>query len=329
MKRKILFKIGIAFGIIIFFICVSAIQSTSTKIVSKSNTQTFSENSTICGYVTNFETGEPVFEAELDFFINDDQGTHYDYYTISDENGYYIIENVVTGTCIENGANADGYHFFWGTGEFEVPENATVWLNISMYPRQPETSKICGYIKDNLTGKCINNATIYTMWWDIHGQLTYNGTSSKENGFYTINIGAGFVWVDTATEAYINKMFSVDGLGDNERVWCNFSLDPEVTIDIKPKNGFYFKNKMIFPFYFPIIIGSVDIEINVTLYGGGPIDYVEILIDGISKYNFTSEPCVYHWDDITFFKIRHKIEVIVYRVEDSDIFMVLEVLKFF
>jgi hypothetical protein len=284
----------------------------------------------ICGFVTDFETGESIVEAWLDFFIDDNQGTHYDYSTISDENGYYIIENVTAGICYEFGAHSGGYHFYWGTGGFEVPENVTIWLNISMYPRQPEASIICGYVKDNLTGECFNNATIYTMWWDIHGQLTYNGTYSKENGFYTINLGAGFVWIETATEAYINQLFSVDDLGDNETVWRNFSLDPEVNIEIiKPKNGFYLKNKMFFPFYFPIIIGPVDIEINVSLYGGNPIDHVEILIDGISKFNFTSEPYVYHWDVITFLKIRHKIEVIGHRLGDSDTSKGLEVWKFF
>ena len=329
MEKQILFRKGIALVVIILFICMSAIQSTSTRIVSKSNMVTYSENSTICGFTTDFETGEPIEEANICFFIQDDQGNHYDYETWSNETGFYIIENVAAGYCHEYGAHASGYHFYW-TGNIDIGENETVWVNMSMYPRQPETSKVCGYVIDNLTGECIYDAPVYTMWFDVHGQLTYNGTYSKENGFYSINLGPGYFSVKTAAEAYINQIFFYDDLGDNETVWFNFSLDPEITIEIiKPKNGIYFKNKMIFPFYFPIIIGPIDIEINVSLYGGEPIDHVEILIDDNSKYNFTSEPYVYHWDDITFLKIRHKIEVIAHRKEDSDASKELKVWKFF
>ncbi|MCK4996506.1 MAG: hypothetical protein KAR55_06420 [Thermoplasmatales archaeon] len=328
MERSILHRKGIVSALIILFIFMSVIQSFGT-IAKKSNKLIFSENSAICGFTTDFETGEPIEEANICFFIHDDQGNHYDYETWSNETGFYIIENVAAGYCHEYGAHASGYHFYW-TGNIDIGENETVWVNMSMYPRQPETSKVCGYVIDNLTGECIYDAPVYTMWFDIHGQLTYNGTYSKENGFYSINLGPGYFSVETAAEAYINQIFFWDDLGDNETVWFNFSLDPEITIEIiKPKNGIYFKNKMIFPFYFPIIIGPVDIEINVILNGGDPIDHVEILIDGISKYNFTSEPYIYYWNEKAPLRFRHEMEVIAHRKWDSDASKELMVWKFF
>ena len=327
MESPILNRKGFIFTIIILIICINVISSPG--MININNTQISSENSTICGYTTDFETGESIEDACFEFFIDDYQGHHYEYDTSSNDTGFYIIENVVAGYCHEYGVWADGYHFYW-SGGFEIGENETVWLNISMYPRQPEKSKVCGYLKDNLTGECIYDAPVYTMWFDVHGQITYNGTYSKENGFYSINLGPRKFYVETAAESYINQNGFYNDLGDNEIVWFNFSLDPEVTIEIiKPKNGLYFKNKMIFPFYFSIIIGPVDIKINVSLYGGDPIDHVELLIDDNSKYNFTSEPYVYHWDDITFLKIRHKIEVIAHREEDSDTSKKLNVWKFF
>ena len=299
-------------------------------MINVNNIQIKSENSTICGFITDFETGEPIIEAWLDFFIDDDQGHHYDYSTTSDENGYYLIENVVAGICIEYGAHADGYHFYWGTGGFEVPENKTVWVNMSMYPLQPKTSIVCGYVYDNYTSEPIYNIPVYYMWFDIHGQLSYGGGKTDENGYYSIGIGAGKFFIHTYTESHVNTWKGYIYVNDSETVWVNFSLDPEIIVEIiKPDNGFYFRNIMIFPFCFPIIIGSVDIEINVTLYGGNPIDHVEILINNNSKYNFTSEPYVYHWDNKTPLKFRHKLKIIAHRNWDSDCIKEIEVWKFF
>ena len=76
-------------------------------------------------------------------------------------------------------------------------------------------------------------------------------------------------------------------------------------------------------------IGPVDLEIDVTLNSGIPIDNVEILIDGISKYNFTTGPYIYHWNEKNPFRFRHKLEIIVHRNWDSDGIKELKVWKFF
>ena len=329
MKRPILYSKGIALAVIILFICMSGIQSTGTRIVSKLNLESYSENSIICGFMTDFETGEPIEEANICFFIQDDQGNHYDYETWSNETGFYIIENVAAGYCHEYGAHASGYHFYW-KGNIDIGENETVWVNMSMYPFQPETSKVCGYVFDNFTGKPIFNASLFLHWWDIHSQLTYNGTTSDKNGFYTMNLGAGHFDVSAEKWGYIGELSYHYEISDNETIWINFSLDKAIHVDLlKPKNGIYYKNEMIIPFYFPIIIGPVDLEIDVTLNSGIPIDHVEILIDGISKYNFTTEPYIYHWNEKTPLRFRHKLEIIAHRNYASDESKELMVWKFF
>jgi len=328
MEKSILYRKGIASALIILFIFMSVSQSSGT-IAKKSNKLIFSENSTICGFTTDFETGEPIEEANICFFIQDDQGNHYDYETWSNETGFYIIENVAAGHCHEYGAHASGYHFYW-KGNIDIGENETVWVNMSMYPFQPETSKVCGYVFDNFTGKPIFNASLVLHWWDIHSQLTYNGTTSDKNGFYTMNLGAGHFDVSVEKWGYIGKYSYQYEIGDFETIWINFSLDKELIVDIlKPKNGIYYKNEMIIPFYFPIIIGPVDLEIDVTLNSGIPIDHVEILIDGISKYNFTTEPYIYHWNEKTPLRFRHKLEIIAHRNYASDATKELMVWKFF
>jgi len=329
MERQNIFRKGFALVIFVFFIFLSTVQSTET-VINKSKMFYYPENSTICGFVTDFETGEPIFKADIEFFVEDYQGNDYDYWVFSDKNGYYIVENVSAGLCVEYGAYKTGYHFYWGMGQFDIPENETVWVNMSMYPRQPETSKVCGYVYDNYTGKPIFNVSMALHWFDIHGKLTYNGTQTDENGYYSMNFGAGSCDICTIIDEYIDQIIFLGYVFDNETYWANFSLDPEIRIKInKPEEGVYFKNKKIFPFFVPLIIGPIDIEFNVTLVEGYPIDHVEILIDGVSKQNYTSEPYVYQWYEMTPFRFRHTIKVIAHREWYGNRIRELEVWKFF
>jgi len=337
MLEKYFVKHHICFIFIVLFVLVvntSTINATSfinnsSLIINNNQKKISSDNSTICGYVTDIETLEPIYYANMNFYIQDVQGNQYDFEALSNETGFYIIENVVAGWCFEYGVYADGYHFYW-SGNFYILENETVWVNFSMCPYQPETSQVRGYIYDNHTGNPIFNATIYMIWSDIHWQLSYNGTNSDENGFFSINLGAGRFIVYTDLDGYINQGVGWINISDYETSWMNFSLNPEIIIEItKPQNRIYYKNKMIFPFYFPLIIGPVDIEINISLLYGNPIDHVEILIDNTSKYNFTTGPYIYHWNERTLFRFRHTIEIIVHRNYDSDAYKKLLVWKFF
>ena len=333
MTKKIIYNfilLFLSFFILTAFTSLSiTVNNANIKIFKNSYKESFLGNSIICGFITDFETEEPIKYAHIEFFIKDLQGNYHDYQTESNESGFYIIENVVAGYCYEDGVIADGYHFYWG-GNFYIDENETVWLNISMYPLQPKTSEVCGYVYDNQTGEPIFSSSVTMHWFDKYEMLNYGGDDSDENGFYSIDIGAGSFDVYTNTEGYIDKWLGRFNISDYETIWVNFSLDPEIIIEfISPLNGFYFKNKLVFPFIFPIIISSIDIKVNVTLQGGNPIDNVEIIIDNDSKDNFTSAPYIYHWTEKTPFKFRHLIEVRVIRNYDTDAIKKLQVWKFF
>jgi hypothetical protein len=235
----------------------------------------------------------------------------------------------VAGFCVEDGICAEGYHFYWGGG-FYIGENETIWLNVSMYPLQPKTSIVCGYVFDIYTNEPIFNSSVTIHWFDKYDLLNYEGDNTDENGFYYISIGVGKFDIYTDTEGYIDKWLGSFNISDYETIWVNFSLNPEIIIEfIRPINGFYFRNKMIFPFCFPLIIGQINIEINITLNQGNPIDCVEIIIDNNSKYNFTTEPYIYNWNKKTLFRFRHTLEIIAHRNYDSDVSKKLQVWKFF
>jgi hypothetical protein len=210
-----------------------------------------------------------------------------------------------------------------------ISENETVWVNMSLLPIQPETSKICGFLTYNYTGQPVSNITVRLHWFDIWHHINYNSSRTDENGFYSINLGAGRCCVYVDNETYYvpdNKEYYID---DYETLWVNLTLAPRLYVEIsKPENGIYLNNNMIIPFYFPLIIGPVDIEINVKVNSGYQMDHLEILIDNDYKQSFEEEPFIYHWDEKTPFRFYHEIEVIAHRRYDSDASAVLRIWKF-
>jgi hypothetical protein len=309
-------------------IFINFIQTPGKNII-KNTIMNYPENSTLCGYIIDHATGEPIEGTDIDFFIEDPQGNEY-YYTVwSDENGFYMAENVTAGWCWEFSASAHGYHFYWKF-EFEIGENKTVWRNISMLPLQPETITLCGYVTDELTGNPIFNVFVIGFWVDIWDKLNYKGGKSDENGFYSFTVGEGSTVIHTEHEAYMSNGTYWLYLEGNETILTNLSLTPELIVEImKPDNGIYYGNEKILPFSFPIVIGPIDIQVKVKLNDGNPIDHVRILIDGEEKANCSSWPYRYNWEDRIPFKIYHEIEVTAGRRGDSDTTEILRVLKFF
>jgi hypothetical protein len=309
-------------------IFINFIQSPGKNI--KNNTVlNIPENSTLCGFISDHATDEPIEGTYIDFFVEDPQGNEYNYIDWSDENGFYLFENVTAGFCREYSASAEGYHYYW-KGEFEIGENETVWKNMSMFPFQPETITLCGYITDELTGNPVDNVYVIAHWSDIWDKLNYKGGRSDENGFYSITVGEGSTTIHTEHDAYLSNGTYWLYLEGNKTIWANLSLTPELIVEIiKPENGIYYGNKQILPFSFPIIIGPIDIQVKVTLNGGNPIDHVRIIIDGEEKANCSSWPYKYYWEDRIPFKIYHKIEVTASRKSDSYKTERFQVLKFF
>ncbi|MCD6236791.1 MAG: hypothetical protein J7K13_02410, partial [Thermoplasmata archaeon] len=86
---------------------------------------------------------------------------------------------------------------------------------------------------------------------------------------------------------------------------------PHVEI-IKPVNAIYFRDRRITKFFLPIIIGKITVEANAT-DSDGTIEKVEFFIDNVSKYNDTTEPYSWLWNERIFGF--HTITVVAY---DND-----------
>jgi hypothetical protein len=85
----------------------------------------------------------------------------------------------------------------------------------------------------------------------------------------------------------------------------NKNIDVDI---IKPKNGIFLINRKILPLFTSIIIGSVDIEITVA--NSEKLNRVELYIDNEFIKLYSSEPCIWSWDETKFGK--HTIKAIAY-----------------
>ncbi|HEC86513.1 MAG TPA: hypothetical protein ENI49_01385 [Thermoplasmatales archaeon] len=73
---------------------------------------------------------------------------------------------------------------------------------------------------------------------------------------------------------------------------------PHVEI-IKPVDAIYFRDRQITKFFLPIIVGKITIEANAT-DSDGTIERVEFIVDNVSRYNDTTEPYSWLWDERIF-----------------------------
>jgi hypothetical protein len=102
---------------------------------------------------------------------------------------------------------------------------------------------------------------------------------------------------------------------------------PTVTIN-KPKNGLYFMNSLIRPYLFrnPLIIGSIDIEVEVV-DNKYEIDKVEFYVNDNLVVTETSEPYSMNWNQTVFG--RFDVKVIAYNSQGLTGYDAIRVWKFF
>jgi hypothetical protein len=102
------------------------------------------------------------------------------------------------------------------------------------------------------------------------------------------------------------------------------TIPPEIDI-IKPKNSIYFIDKEVYPFILPVIIGFIEIEVNVT--DNRDVDSVEFLINGESMSKDSSPPYKWKWEEGAFFIQTIKIDAV--DSAGNHGYDLLTVLKFF
>lgn len=286
------------------------------------------ENSVVCGYITEEETGNPINGANVSIYWQGESDQFYMNETISKSDGFYSI-NVAAGE-IDLEIEASGY-FLQYIYEIYIMDYETYWFNFSLIPRPEENSIVCGYITDNETGKPVENVRIEFEWIDITtGHIYGNETLTNTSGFYKIDIAAGEVYHDIRTQRYYYyNPYRVDCI-ENEVTWMNISLEEEpIEVDIaKPLKALYANNIRIIPLNKVRIIGTIDIEANVNngWFGHTEVERIEFFIDGELKDTDYSEPYNWTWNERKVGK--HTIKVIAYDFEGKSASKEIEVRKF-
>jgi 5-hydroxyisourate hydrolase-like protein (transthyretin family) len=188
-----------------------------------------SENSTICGYILDQSTGEPIEDAYVRVNWRNDEGDDDLLHTSSDTEGYYRL-NVSAGEVYFNIFKGNYFHTF--AGWINVGDNETVWTNFSLLPYPPEDSTICGYITDALNHKAVGDARV-NLRWRSNDQDYNNDTYSNSSGYYRFNVAAGEIHLSAYADRYITSNTDWFTIDDHEMLWVNLSLDrlpPEDTV---------------------------------------------------------------------------------------------------
>ena len=105
-------------------------------------------------------------------------------------------------------------------------------------------------------------------------------------------------------------------------------ISPPARIAItKPQEAIYFKNQMTLPFFTPIILGDIDIE--VTPYNLVGIMSVDIYLDGILKAKLSTPPYTWKWDEKNPLQIRYTLSARAYTMSGNTIDDTLQLWRFF
>jgi hypothetical protein len=65
------------------------------------------------------------------------------------------------------------------------------------------SSVVCGFITDNQTNDTLDNATVRLTWTDAHYQYEYKITSTNSDGFYSINVDPGEIYLRISRDGYL------------------------------------------------------------------------------------------------------------------------------
>ena len=187
------------------------------------------ENSVVHGYVTNEQTGDPIDGAHVGLDWEDNQGHHYGNYTYTNSSGFYSM-NVAAGK-IDLHAIADGY-FIEYTGDYDIGENETLQIDISLVPKPPENSVVHGYVTNEQTGDPLEDAYVGLSWMDNQGHYYGNYTYTDSSGYYSINVAAGVIDLYVEADGYFRKYTDDYDIGEYETLQIDISLVP-----IPPENS--------------------------------------------------------------------------------------------
>ena len=271
----------------------------------------------VCGYITDAQNGDPIPNANIDLYCETSHGSWYNY-TYTNDIGFYSVGTISGNIYLS--VHKNGYSSPPSV-HFDINENETLWINLTMEFQPTETSLIKGYVIDNETYSAVRNAFVRFDWKDQIGHFYSKYTFTDQKGYYSIKAPKGTIQFLITANGYTNQQTSWFNIDDNTELWLNKTLSPEITIKItKPHPGIYIVNKLMFPIltkfisrflpkFKPLIIGPIEITVNITKSTMG-CNRVDFYIDNKYMGTDTKAPFTYYWKAISFSK--HVIRVIAY-----------------
>lgn len=287
------------------------------------------EKSKVCGFITDSETNDPIEDA----YVFLEWGGWWERYwneTYSDFAGFYSISAAAGDIELYFGSN--GYIPNY-SDEYQISDFETLWLNISLTPKPPENSMLCGYITDSETGFPIENAMLYLEWQDEHNNRIENQTRTDISGFYSMNVAAGETHLYIYASDYRDESTYRNDAQENDILWINTSMEPDIIqVDLqKPLSAIYVNNNRIIPYSKCIIFGNIEIEAFVHDFWfrsrNDDAVKVEFYIDGVLKETVYSEPFSWTWSEKSVGQ--HNIKVIAYDEDGNAVEDEIKVWKFF
>ena len=183
----------------------------------------------VCGFIKNKITEEPISAANVDLNWRDGYGHWFYNYTFSNGSGFYKVGSPPGEIRVY--AEKEGYYDAQSDW-YIVQDNVTIWINLSLEPVPPQTSVVCGYITDKMTGMPIEDADVNLYWRDEEGNSEHNDTYSDEYGFYKMYTSAGRVYIYVYHSDYDSESSDYYWIENNQTIWINLSLlfEPDETL---------------------------------------------------------------------------------------------------
>jgi len=182
------------------------------------------ETSLVQGYITDGETSDPLENAYVSIRGRTNGWEFYDNETITDSYGYYNM-NIPAGQRFRVSAYADGY-LSAESNRFNIDDNETRWINLSLGPRPEETAMIYGYTTDDQTSEPIEGATIDLLWYEGQNQYYQNETISDAAGYYSVHIAPGYFELDFQADGYFRVSMNNLYIENEEMMEINVVLYP-------------------------------------------------------------------------------------------------------
>jgi hypothetical protein len=271
----------------------------------------------VCGFITDAQTGSPIRYANVVLYCY----TQYGYFhntTYTTDIGFFSIGTIPGNIRIY--VYKQGYTSS-SSNQYDIAENQTLWVNLSMEYQPDETSSIKGYVIDKVTSGVVRNAFVRFDWKDDLGHFYSRYTFTDPKGYYSMNVPQGSVQFLVTANGYSNHEVSWFTINDHAELWFNTSLSPEIALEIvKPRPGLYINNESKLPIvfrlisrFFPkmpsLVIGPIEITVNITQSTLG-CNRVEFYIDDILEGTDSTAPFTWYWTATGVSK--HIIRIIAY-----------------